>query len=202
MRWYTWVAVALCGIVIPTLVFLLLKVRALEKQATRSESAHERVAASPAMPTQLVVERRIIEERPSPSPSSSSDRTPARDTQSEQQQGSAAEELATNLQVRFATDGQPTQKAVLAEGVLRKAFGEVPSTSGVTLESLQCKATTCRAEVTFRDEKADVDFGRRFVVDPGTRPDLNMAVAIPTRVTRADGSIRATMYYTDDQAGG
>ena len=59
----------------------------------------------------------------------------------------------------------------------------------------------CRAEVTFASAARDAEFTHRIFVDPETIIDMDhVSVVIPTRVTRDDGSVKATVYLVGPDA--
>jgi cytoskeletal protein RodZ len=109
-----------------------------------------------------------------------------------EQPAQTADEVAANLEGAFQSDARASSKLRQTESVLRGAFSRV---DGVTLETLECRSHTCRAEVTFASEAIDVQFTRKIFANPETRLDLDMGVTIPLRTTRPDGSVATTMYF-------
>jgi hypothetical protein len=157
----------------------------------------------------VIVERRVIEEtQPRVVSAAPSSGNPEEEPKVAPPTETTEEEIASNLEAKFQTDVAPTAEARQTESTLRNAFSG-PQAQGVVLQNLECRAATCRAEIVFSDLQTDKRFLRTLLLDPTTKLSLPMNVTIPTRVTRDDGSVIATMYLdapeapeTDPVAGG
>lgn len=123
---------------------------------------------------------------------------PARPTVSSQGASAAAAEedptdLPRELESRFQHDPAGTTEARAAESLLRDAYTGA-SAQGTKLEALECRAETCRVQVVFPSRSVDDSMAARLFLEPATMINLKMNVRIPTRVTRDDGSVAATIY--------
>jgi len=75
--------------------------------------------------------------------------------------------------------------------------------AGVSLQGLECRTRTCRAEVRSSSRDRDHEFTRSTFVDPSTMIEMkDVGIVIPARTTAGDGSVLAAMYFVADSEPG
>ena len=71
--------------------------------------------------------------------------------------------------------------------------------AGVSLQNLECRSRTCRAEVRFSSHESDHEFTRTTFLDPSTMIEMKeVGLVIPVRTTEGDGSVLTAMYFVAD----
>jgi ATP-dependent exoDNAse (exonuclease V) beta subunit len=171
----------------------------LRQRIATLEASAKDAANAPAAPR--VIERVIVREPSSTSGSpAAAPAAPARVDAAEKSQARAQgpeivrtkDEVSRLVASRFVADPPDRSRAATeALNTISSAIFEREA-EGVHLQSLECHERLCRAELEFRDEKAD-----RSVMNSLFRGDrqLRMGGAIvPDRVPGSDGHVLATLY--------
>ena len=110
----------------------------------------------------------------------------------------SAAEVAARLEQRFQADSRapPLQKLHRTEAAFRDA---VAAAAGVSLQNLECRSRTCRAEVRYSSHESDHEFTRTTFLDPSTMIEMKeVGLVIPVRTTEGDGSVLTAMYFVAD----
>lgn len=102
-------------------------------------------------------------------------------------------EQAAALAEKFQRDVPPTPDSRHVESMLRSAFFG-PDAEGTSVESLECRGTTCKIEVVFPSLEVDISQARRLFLLPKPELDFKMDAFVPARTLRPDGSRAATIY--------
>lgn len=102
--------------------------------------------------------------------------------------------IAADMEAMFQNDRGPTDAARKSEATLRAAFTDRQLT-GVHLDRLECRADTCRAEVTFENAQADRLAFTHLLGPESPVSQLGKASIVPIRNTTADGKVAATVYF-------
>ena len=203
-RWYFWAGVTvMLGGTCAATVIVLREASSPRTQVRRQAPERE---ADPIERT--VVERRIVVEQALPPPATAPDaRIQASVESTSELTPKTADEAGAEVEARFEGDRGATAEARSAEATIRQVLMD-PQLEGTTLEKLECRASTCRAKVTFANDHTDLVVTRRLLLDPASPlASLQMGVMIPFRETSDDGRVAATMYFykeqpDPDQAGG
>jgi hypothetical protein len=112
----------------------------------------------------------------------------------EETQAVTVEDMAVQMEERFRTDAAPTPSSRVSAAKLRTAFTR-PDLKGTQLNSIECKSSTCKLELTFADVQSDHEDVAKLLIDPALTMETGMASMIPVRNTRSDGKIDAVAYF-------
>jgi len=100
------------------------------------------------------------------------------------------EEHRFQIESSFDEDPPPTVASRQLEKTILKNFS-MPAGKGATVESLECKATRCRLEVTFENKQKDSEVIRDVFM---RSDDLDVSGTVVERTVDKDGRIHAVMY--------
>ncbi|MCC6902858.1 MAG: hypothetical protein IT377_28060 [Polyangiaceae bacterium] len=101
--------------------------------------------------------------------------------------------VTARLEEAFGNDRPATSYTRAVEADLRAGF-EDPVLQGVRVERVECRATTCRAVVTFADTETTKTATSRVLVDPTTAVSTKMGFVVPAYEPHPDGSVTATIF--------
>jgi hypothetical protein len=156
----------------------------LEEQRSREDP----VSADP-----IVLEHRIVVH--DVAPGASVQPNPRDRTSDHDLPPSEPTNVAADIEALFQNDRNSRDATAKSESVVRKVFDD-PQLKGVKLDRVECKATTCRVEMTFDSSQADNDGLRKILLspDPDGIQSLHMSAVVPVRNQLSDGRVSATMY--------
>jgi hypothetical protein len=182
------------GMVGGTVAFVgVLARRAATPVVARSEGPEAQDVPDTIAPVTVVERQTIIRE-----PVSTKAPAPATESSGEVQRAAEPENVAAELESRFQSDRGPTESAKKCENVLRAALSD-RQLQGVHLNQVECRAETCRVELTFDNLQADREILTRVLSPNAPIATLGKAITIPIRNTDADGKVSATMYLSPRQ---
>lgn len=106
---------------------------------------------------------------------------------------------AARMDELFRNDRPATQDTRAVEVALRTGLQD-PLLRGVRLERAECRATTCRAEVTYTDVGAAKAAVNHVLVDPQSSVSLTMGFIVPVFDVHTDGTVSSTIYLYAPEA--
>lgn len=110
-----------------------------------------------------------------------------------------ADEFAFRVERMFEKDQPATREAMERDRAIRDAFS-APDLKGVTFESSECRASTCRVKLTFDNLDYDRDILNRMLLNPETPFARGMGVLVPQREEQEDGQVSTTvLLYASSQ---
>src|SRR6478609_8444865 len=147
---YIWI-----GGIAATLSCIFVAGTVLSRSHHRPTSAAQRLEQVEETPA-LDVRKRLSVSVAALKPDASSQPQPAQLPVDDEGDSMTADEFAFRVELMFDKDQPPTREAMARDRSIRDAFS-APDLKGVTFESSECRANTCRVQLTFDNMDYDRD---------------------------------------------
>lgn len=159
----------------------------VQRSARAEEAAAPGEQKRPSVSAPSLIPEAAYQPPPSPAPAE------------DESNAMTADEFAFRVERMFEKDQPATREAMERDRAIRDAFS-APDLKGVTFESSECRASTCRVKLTFDNLDYDRDILNRMLLNPETPFARGMGVLVPQREEQEDGQVSTTvLLYASSQ---